>query len=252
MELHVLIDFENVQPTLLDVNKIAPGFTDVWLFHGPQQIKIAQLWAATHERVTLVPISKSGKNALDFHLTFYLGYVAAKHPDAHLVVVANDKGYDPMIAHARMLKFTVKRAGYKAKAVAKNSSPPGAKKSKTMVRVAPLQKVVSVKKLPTPTKKAIAKRPSAKKVAVKKPVSPKTPTQPKSAVSAEEKELIRIKKGLAKMGNKFPHKFKSFLRHIGAQLGADCSSEKIDAVVRALEKAGEVHIAGDLVLYKAK
>jgi hypothetical protein len=42
------------------------------------------------------------------------------------------------------------------------------------------------------------------------------------------------------------------LRHIGAQLGADCSSEKIDAVVRALEKAGEVHIAGDLVLYKAK
>ena len=108
-ELHALVDFENVQPTLDELAKFAPGFTDLWLFHGPHQAKQAQHMAAAHSGVTLVPHSGKGKNALDFHLFFYLGYVAAEHPDAHLVVVANDTGYDPMIAHARILKFTISK-----------------------------------------------------------------------------------------------------------------------------------------------
>ena len=36
-ELHALVDFENVQPSLEALAKLAPGFTDVWLFHGPHQ-----------------------------------------------------------------------------------------------------------------------------------------------------------------------------------------------------------------------
>jgi hypothetical protein len=95
-ELHALVDFENVQPSLEALAKLAPGFTDVWLFHGPHQAKQAQAFAASHARVTLVPRSGQGPNALDFHVAFYLGYVASKHPDAELVVVANDLGYDPM------------------------------------------------------------------------------------------------------------------------------------------------------------
>ena len=114
-ELHALVDFENVQPTLEELTKLAPGVTDVWLFHGPHQAKQARQLAAAHSGVTLVPRSGKGPNALDFHLTFYLGYLVARHPAAQFVVVANDRGYDPMIAHARMLKFTVKRAGHKAK-----------------------------------------------------------------------------------------------------------------------------------------
>ena len=90
-EQHVLLDFENVQPSLDALTKLVPGFTDVWLFHDPHQAKQAQAFAASHERVTLVPRSGQGPNALDFHLSFYLGYVAAKHPDAELVVVANDQ-----------------------------------------------------------------------------------------------------------------------------------------------------------------
>jgi hypothetical protein len=51
------------------------------------------------------------------------------------------------------------------------------------------------------------------------------------------------------MGNKAPHKLKSFFRHVGAQLGKGSSAEQIEAMVQKLEKAGAVHIAGDLVLY---
>lgn len=78
--LHVLVDFENVQPTFDEVAKLAPGVAEVWLFHGPHQVKLAHQFKAAHDGVTAVPISKTGKNALDFHLSFYLGYVAAKHP----------------------------------------------------------------------------------------------------------------------------------------------------------------------------
>ncbi len=92
-ELHALVDFENVQPTLIELEKLAPGFTDVWLFHGPHQLDQALQFAPEHQQVVKVPRSGAGPNALDFHLSFYLGYVAAKHPDAHLVIVANDRGY---------------------------------------------------------------------------------------------------------------------------------------------------------------
>jgi len=43
-ELHALVDFENVQPSLDALAKLAPGFTDVWLFHGPHQAKRAQVY----------------------------------------------------------------------------------------------------------------------------------------------------------------------------------------------------------------
>lgn len=82
--LHVLVDFENVQPTFEEVARLAPGVTEIWLFHGPHQVKLAQQFKSAHDGVTTVPISRTGKNALDFHLSFYLGYVAAKHPTGRL------------------------------------------------------------------------------------------------------------------------------------------------------------------------
>lgn len=285
-ELHALVDFENVQPTLDELAKLAPGFTDVWLFHGPHQAKQAQKLADAHSRVTLVPRSGKGKNALDFHLSFYLGYVAAKHPLAELVVAANDTGYDPMIAHARLLGFTAKRVGYKAKpapavkaapakkvvavkapAPARRAATPAAM-AKAVAKKGPAKKAakkVPAVKAPTPkapakkatAKKAAPQQAAAKKVAQKRPAK-KAPTPakakpvaaaPAAAPSPEAKTLARIQKGLVKMGNKAPHKLKPFLRHVGALLGKGSTAEQIDAVVAKLEGAGVVRVAGDLVLY---
>lgn len=279
-EQHVLLDFENVQPSLEALVKLAPGFTDVWLFHGPHQAKQAQAFAVSHERVTLVPRSGQGPNALDFHLSFYLGYVAAKHPDAELVVVANDRGYDPMLAHARMLKFRARRVGYKApvakKAVVLKTTVPAtvpvvAKKAavkKTVTKkaaakqVAPepaavIVKTLAAKKSPTAKKAPAAKKTVAKKVAAVKPA--KTVQQvkaPKSASSSqtspELKALARIQNGLIKMGSKAPQKVKPFLRHVGALLGKDSTAEQIDAMVENLEAAGAVWFIGDEVVYGRK
>lgn len=275
-ELHALVDYENVQPSLEALAKLAPGFTDVWLFHGPHQAKQAQAFAASHERVTLVPRSGQGPNALDFHVAFYLGYVAAKHPNAELVVVANDRGYDPMLAHARMLKFRARRVGYKGPvakkaAMVKPAAPAtvavAAKKAvakkvvakKVVTKqaapkpVAPA-KAVAAKKAPAAKKATAVKKAVAKKVAAPKPAKAAQPAKPPKATSVlqatpEAKTLARIQKGFIKMGSKAPQKLKPFLRHVGALLGKDSTAEQIDAMVAKLEAAGSVWFIGDEVVY---
>lgn len=278
-ELHALVDFENVQPSLEALAKLAPGFTDVWLFHGPHQAKQAQAFAASRARVVLVPRSGQGPNALDFHVAFYLGYVAAKHPDAELVVVANDRGYDPMLAHARMLKFRARRVGYKApvakkaaavKPASPAAAPVAAKKVAAKKSVAPEAVAKQAAPKPVASAKAVAakkapaakKMPAAKKVVAKKAVAPKPakavqpvkPPKPASAphASPEAKALARIQNGLIKMGSKAPQKVKPFLRHVGALLGKDSTAEQIDAMVVKLEAAGAVWFIGDEVIYVRK
>ncbi|MDO8772268.1 MAG: PIN domain-containing protein [Burkholderiaceae bacterium] len=278
-EQHLLVDYENVQPSLEVLAKLAPGFTDVWLFHGPKEAKNARAIAASHARVTLVPHSGKGKNALDFHLSFYLGYVAAKHPDAELVVVANDKGYDSMIDHAKALGFAARRDGYKAPATKKASvvkpaastaAPVAAKKvaaKKTVAKKAVVKqaapkpavpaKVAVAKKAPPAKKAPVAKKAAAKKAAAPKPAKAAQPGKPPKVESApqatpEAKTLARIQKGLIKMGSKAPQKVKPFLRHVGALLGQGSTAEQIDAMVAKLEAAGSVWFIGDEVMYGRK
>lgn len=278
-ELHALVDFENVQPPLEALAKLAPGFTDVWLFHGPHQAKQAQAFAASHARVTLVPRSGQGPNALDFHLSFYLGYVAAKHPDAELVVVANDRGYDPMLAHARMLKFRARRVGYKApvtkkaaeKPAAPAAVPVGAKKAaakKTVAKkvvakqAAPKPavpfKAIAAKKTPAAKKVPAAKKAVAKKVAAPKPAKAAQPVKPpkaklvppaKPTVTLEAKLLTRITKGLTKMGDKAPTKLKSFLNALKPMLDKNSTVADIEAMAQTLQAKGVVQVQGGVVTY---
>lgn len=287
-ELHALVDFENVQPSLEALAKLAPRFTDVWLFYGPHQAKQAQAFAGSNERVTLVPRSGKGSNALDFHLSFYLGYVAAKHPDAELVVVANDRGYDPMLAHARMLKFRARRVGYKAPvakkaAVAQPAAPASApvvtKKVAAKETVAPMAlakqatpkpaapaKAVAIKKSKasaTPVQSSIAA--SANKIGVKvtvanakqarvlpaKSLPPvrKTVAKPAAPALPDAKLFARIAKGLAKMGDKAPTKLKSFLNALKPMLDKNSTAAEIDAMAQMLQTKGVVQVQGSVVTY---
>lgn len=102
---HVLLDYENVQPTEVELRALVPDARQVWVFHGPHQRQVEQRFASFGDDVTAVPISKSGKNALDFHLSFYMGYIASRNQASSIVVVANDKGYEPMLEHAKAMGF---------------------------------------------------------------------------------------------------------------------------------------------------
>ena len=245
-EQHLLVDFENVQPGMEDLLKIAPKLTDVWLFHGPNQIKRAEQLKTAHERVTLVPHSGKGKNALDFHLSFYLGYLAAKHPDANLVVVANDKGYDSMLGHAKLLEFRATRLGFKAR------KAPAAKKA-TPAKKATAKKAAPAKKVALSAKKVVAKKAPAKKLPAAQAAAKKPAAAVQAAVqtvpTAADKALARARASLTKMGKNRPTKFTSLLRHLKSIVGQGATAEDADALSRRLEEAKVVQVVGDLVLY---
>lgn len=109
---YVLIDFENVQPRNLEVLKLHPF--KVLVFVGANQSKVPfELAAALQdlgESGQYVKMSGTGKNALDFHLAYYLGELAAKEPEAYFHVISKDTGFDPLIKHLKSRKIRVQRA----------------------------------------------------------------------------------------------------------------------------------------------
>src|SRR6185369_15922217 len=52
-----------------------------------------------------VQISSHGPSALDFHIAYYIGRLAAAHPDAYFHIISKDKGFDPLINHLKDQKI---------------------------------------------------------------------------------------------------------------------------------------------------
>ena len=98
---HLLIDFENVQPQNLD-NMPTDGI-HIWLFIGVQHkmlpVSLVKSLLRFGERAHLVQLQKTGKNALDFYLSYYLGQITATDPEAQIGILSRDGGYDVLVEH---------------------------------------------------------------------------------------------------------------------------------------------------------
>lgn len=110
--LHILVDFESVQPK--DLAAIATGNTQVTVFVGANQAKLPFEFACAMQRLgdrgRYVKIGGVGRNAADLHLCFYLGELAASHPNTLFRVVSRDSGFDPLVEHLRNRGLAVERA----------------------------------------------------------------------------------------------------------------------------------------------
>ena len=200
---HVLIDWENVQPKGSDIKALVPDVTHVWIFHGINQKKVDANHGTFGDNLTLVPIVRPGKNALDFHLSFYMGYITSRNPDARLVVISNDLGYGPMLGHAQDLGFATSQLGFG------NANPAGAAK-KVAVKKVPAKKTAAKKtvaKKATPQSQgkpaSLAKKLPAKKAAAKVSVpAPKTAAVASSAVPIADKDFAHVVSSLHKSKHK--------------------------------------------------
>lgn len=107
----MLIDFENVQPKNLEALK-GHDFR-VIVFVGAKQTKVSFDLAATMQSLgsdaEYVKIEGNGPNALDFHIAFYIGQLAAKDPDSYFHIISKDTGFDPLIRHLKSKKIFVQR-----------------------------------------------------------------------------------------------------------------------------------------------
>jgi hypothetical protein len=281
-DIHVLVDLENNQPTLDEVRALVPNLTDAWLFHSRHQSKRLHSFEAMGARMTAVPITRPGKNSLDFHLSFYLGYIAQRNPGAKLVVVAIDNGYGPMILHARELGFDVQKVAFRphakpskpAKKVVLKKAPaakkmpvaktPAAKKPAAVAnKPADLAKKAPAKKVPAGKKAPARKLPAAKKPPAKKAASVSSPNAktvagksppPRAVVRATGKATAqptakKVLSSLSKMGSARPNKLKPFLQHIGSLIGLKPTDAAVTRLVSELKRAGAVTVSGDAVSY---
>lgn len=111
MTNYVLIDFENIQPSNLKVLKKHPF--KVLVFVGANQTKVpfdlATAMQELGDSAQYVKIAGSGKNALDFHIAYYVGKLAATEPNAFFHIISRDAGFDPLIKHLKSKKVKVQR-----------------------------------------------------------------------------------------------------------------------------------------------
>ncbi len=114
---HILVDFENTQPKADEVARAAGGERRLWIFRGPGQKKyeaeFAEALLALGEQARVVRCEKSGANALDMHIAFELGRLAAAQaPGAAapaFIVVSKDTDYEPLLQYLRKLGFSARR-----------------------------------------------------------------------------------------------------------------------------------------------
>lgn len=84
----VLVDFENVQPK--NVSLLSGGPFKIKVFLGANQAKLplemVRVIQAFGPDAEYIQIDGSGSNALDFHIAYYIGRLAAETPDAYFLL----------------------------------------------------------------------------------------------------------------------------------------------------------------------
>jgi hypothetical protein len=108
----VLIDSENVKPEYIE--KLKYEHFRVVVFVGANlkrlDFPIVNAVQALGSNGSYVQISSHGRDALDFHIAYYIGKLSAAHPDAYFHIISKDQGFDPLIKHLRDQKIFCSRS----------------------------------------------------------------------------------------------------------------------------------------------
>ena len=120
----LLVDYENIGK--LDLAAIPEGVRVPFFFGASQRTVPTDFLKAAlklGERFVPIDIEGQGKNALDFHIAFYIGEYLARSPDTACVILSKDKGFDPLVRHLNRRGFAVRRANSIAEALGARGMP---------------------------------------------------------------------------------------------------------------------------------
>lgn len=210
---YVLIDFENVHVKSLALLK-GEHFR-IKVFLGPKNTTLPRdLVLAMQEhgdRAEYTVLDTPSKNALDFHITYYLGGLAAADPDGFFHVISKDTGFDSLIQHLRTRKVFVVR-------------------SESIDEMPCFKPAVAS---PAPSNGASGKDSHVNGV----------------SSNAVEEMLKAFVNSLIKPKATKPRTTKTLRNAIQAQCGKESPATVINAVYAALQKQGYVKLNGDKVTY---
>jgi hypothetical protein len=252
---YLLVDFENVQPANLGALK--PGEWDIRVFVGQHQTRLdlglVQAVQAFGANAQYIQIVGNGKDALDFHIAFYIGKLSVEHPGSSFVIVSRDTGFDPLIKHLdTKLGIACKRvATIPGAAVRLPTATKAAKQPAPAKQLAPAKQSTPAKQ---PAKQAAPAKPAPTKPAPTKPAAKATRTPVKKAASRKapaapprQQEVIDRLRG---MKHARPRTVKT-LRSSLASFNPPFADADIDRMLAALQHAGVLRVEGTKIVYDA-
>ena len=110
---YVLVDFENVQP---DLSMLANTPFKVKVFFGAKQqegrvpFKLLDAMLQLGGHVEPIKVMRSGSNAVDMHIAYYIGRLVEKEPAAVIHIISGDTDFDPLVEYLRAHNVSCKRA----------------------------------------------------------------------------------------------------------------------------------------------
>jgi hypothetical protein len=256
---HILVDFENVQPSATDISLVRGDSLRLAIFRGPGQMKysadVAEAWQPLGANVSFIRCAKAGRNAVDMHIAFYLGELIASQDggkDVRFVVVSRDTDFDPLLMHIRSQGFEATRAA-SIKAALDGSGAERAEPRAAKSRGAPAAKAAKAAAGKTPAaKKAAAKKaPAVKKPsALLAPATTKAEAPANRSTAAAPDAIAKVIASLQRMGAKRPAKRKGLERHIESHLGRKMDPGQLPALMDQLERDGVLVFNDNKVEYR--
>lgn len=269
---YVLIDYENVP--LRSLALLTGAQFRVLVFLGPNNRNLPTEFVMAvqklGDRAEYIALEKSGKNALDFHITYYLGTLTAADPGGCFRIISADTGFDSLLQHLRMKHIDADKAASveellglapaepadltTAPAKVKSSASTVAKSaSKPAAKAAP---VAEASAKPARTARKAAAKTAAEPVAAadaspapetnSKPPAKGKPNNANTAIS----ELVRlVLENLVKRKSSRPSTVKTLMNSIKSICGDDVETTKIDAVYEALLKNRYLEASGTKITY---
>ena len=236
---YLLVDFENVQPANLGALK--PGEWDIRVFVGQHQTRLdlglVQAVQAFGANAQYIQIVGNGKDALDFHIAFYIGKLSVEQPGSSFVIVSRDTGFDPLIKHLDKLGVACKRVA---------TIPGAAVRLPTATKAAkqPAKQPAPAKQA---TKQAAPAKPAPAKPAAKTARTPvrKTAARKATATPPRQQEVIDRLRG---MKHARPRTVKT-LRSSLASFNPPFADADIDRMLAALQHAGVLRVEGTKIVY---
>jgi hypothetical protein len=231
MRIHLFVDWENKSPTGTDLAQVRGAEYRLWILHGPHQKNFgADQFKAVlplGDQVRVVQGIKSGRNAMDLHIAFYVGKAREQDRNAGVqgcyVIVSGDKDFDPLLAHLTSKEEKAGRA---------DSIPKALQLARTLVGGAALKPSPKAQPRPAP-------RPQPRAVPKPQP-KPQPRPQARPLVSAH---ATRVMEGLANPKRQ-PTTVKRLLNYIGSVLGKENSPAAVDRVVAELKALKVVTVDG--------
>lgn len=196
---YVLVDFENVQPDTLEA--LAAGTFRIKVFVGAQQAKgrvsfeFSESMQKLGSHAEYVRIARSGPNAVDMHIAYYIGRLVEKEPHASIYVISRDSDFDPLMEYLQ----------------AKGASCRRARSIAEVIKLIP----------PTPTPKSASRAPS--------------PSPAKKAQSDRLAPIIKQLHSLSgkpSTRKKLAQTIDNYFRHHGGALADKAVEQLIDELIR--------------------